>query len=235
MVEKFSNTEILNLRQLAAERAVDFVNSGMILGLGSGSTARIVIETIGKRIITGGLSDIIGIPTSKESEREALRNGITVSDLIDRPKVDLTIDGADEVDLDLNLIKGGGGALFREKIIADASKDVIIVVDETKISHSLGKLCPVPVEVYPLAIRSVAEYVRELGAMVSLREDKNGGVFKTEQGNNILDCRFGQIDNPHELAQKLSTKPGVIEHGLFLNMAGIIIVGGKEGIRHLKR
>jgi len=235
MVEKFSNTEILNFKHLAAERAVDFVNSGMIVGLGNGSTAKIVIETIGKRIITGILSDIVGIPTSKESQREALCNGIPVSLLNDYSKVDLTIDGADEVDLDLNLIKGGGGALFREKIVADASKDIIIVVDETKISHSLGKLCPVPVEVCPLAIRLVAEYIRKLGAMVSLREDKNGDVFKTEQGNNILDCRFGPIENPHGLAEKLSMKPGVIEHGLFLNMAGIVIVGGKEGIRHLKR
>ncbi|UCE65145.1 MAG: ribose 5-phosphate isomerase A [Candidatus Zixiibacteriota bacterium] len=235
MIKEFSNTEILNFRHLAAERAVDFVNSGMIVGLGSGPTAKIVIETIGKRIITGILSDIIGIPTSKESEREALRNGLMLSTLNDNPRIDLTIDGADEVDLDLNLIKGGRGALFREKIIADSSAEVIIVVDETKLSHSLGKLCPVPVEVYPMAIRSAGEFVRELGAMVTLREDKEGKVFKTEQGNNILDCRFGPIENPHELAQKLSMKPGIIEYGLFLNMANIIIVGGKEGIRHLKR
>jgi ribose 5-phosphate isomerase A len=235
MTDKFSKTEILSFKHLAAERAVDFVNSGMVIGLGSGSTAKIVIENLGKRIVTGKLTGIIGIPTSKESEREALRNGITVSSLNDHPKIDLTIDGADEVDLDLNLIKGGGGALFREKIIADVSADVIIVIDETKMSHSLGKLCPVPVEVHPYAIRLVAEYTRKLGAVVSLRNDKDGNVFKTEQGNNILDCRFGPIENPYELAAKLSMKPGVIEHGLFVNTATYIIVGGDEGIRLLKK
>jgi ribose 5-phosphate isomerase A len=235
MNKEFTKTEIINFKRLASERAIDFVNSGMVVGLGSGSTSMIAIENLGQRIISGKLSDIVGIPTSKETEKAALRNGIKISTLNDNPGIDLTIDGADEVDLDLNLIKGGGGALFREKIIADSSDEIIIIVDETKLSHSLGKLCPVPVEVHPLAIRTVGEFVRELGAIVSLREDKEGKVFKTEQGNNILDCRFGPIENPHELAKKLSMKPGVIEHGLFLNMAGIVIVGGKEGIRHLKR
>ncbi len=235
MSREFSSTEILNFKHLAAERAVDFINSGMVVGLGSGSTAKIVIECLGKRIIKEKLTNIIVIPTSKESEREALRNGLMLSTLIDNPRIDLTIDGADEVDLDLNLIKGGGGALFREKIIADSSVEVIIVVDETKLSFSLGKLCPVPVEVHPMAVRSVGEFIRELGAVVSLREDSKGNVFKTEQGNNILDCRFGPIEDTHELARKLSMKPGIIEHGLFLNMASIVIVGGKEGIRHLKR
>ena len=235
MDSNFSNTEILNFKRLAAERAVDFVNSGMILGLGSGSTAKIAVECLGRRIVAGNISNILGIPTSKETEREALRNGIALTSLNDHSKIDLTIDGADEVDLDLNLIKGGGGALFREKIVADASANIIIVVDETKMSHSLGKLSPVPVEVHPMAVRTVGEFVRELGAMVSLREDKEGNVFKTDQGNNILDCRFGPIGDPRELARKLSMKPGVIEHGLFLDMAGIIIVGGKEGLRHIKR
>lgn len=235
MSKEFSNTEIINFKHLAAERSVDFVNSGMVVGLGSGTTARLVIECLGRRIVKEKLTDIIAIPTSKESEREALRNGLPLSTLTDNPKIDLTIDGADEVDIDLNLIKGGGGALFREKIIADSSAEVIIVVDETKLSHSLGKLCPVPVEVHPLAVRSLGEFIRELGAMVSLREDAKGGVFRTEQGNNILDCRFGPIEDPHELSRILSMKPGIIEHGLFLNMADIVIVGGKEGIRHLKR
>lgn len=235
MKQQYSDTEILNFKNLAAERAVDFVNSGMVIGLGSGTTSNIMIANLGKRIATGKISDIIAIPTSKESEREALRNGISVSTLKDHPVIDLTIDGADEVDPDLNLIKGGGGALFREKIIADASAEVIIIVDETKISAELGERFPVPVEVFPDAIKPVTGFIGDLGATVALRKSKAGAVFKTEQGNIILDCRFGPIKNPHELSRKLSTKPGIIEHGLFLDMATIVIVGGKEGIRQIKR
>jgi ribose 5-phosphate isomerase A len=235
MTDKFSNAEILNFKRLAAERAVDFVNSGMVVGLGSGSTAKFAIDALGKKVITGKLTDIIGIPTSKDTEKDALRHGLTLASLNEHPKIDLTIDGADEVDQGLSLIKGGGGALFREKIIADASAEVLIVVDETKLSNSLGALSPVPIEVHPMAIRTVGEYVRELGAMVSLREDKDHNVYKTDQGNNILDCGFGPIKDPHKLALKLSAKPGIIEHGLFLDMAGIVIIGGKDGLRLLKR
>jgi ribose 5-phosphate isomerase A len=235
MTGEFSSDEILDFKRLAAERALDFIKPGMVVGLGSGSTAEIAIEKLGKRIADRRLTGIIGIPTSRETEQIALRNGVLLSALNEHPRVDLTIDGADEVDPDLNLIKGAGGALFREKIVAGASSEVIIVIDETKLSDRLGRTRSVPVEVHPLAIKSVSDFVRRLGAEVVLRRDEKGNPYKTEQGNDIIDCRFGPIENPDELAGTLSLKPGVIEHGLFLNMATLVIVGGKAGIRQLQR
>ncbi len=234
MTDKFSRTEVDIFKQLAAERAVDFVNSGMVVGLGTGSTAELAIERLGQRIVTGELTDVVGIATSKESERKALRNGIELTTLDKYSTVDLTIDGADEVDSRLNLIKGAGGALFREKIVSEASTDVIIAVDESKLSDNLGSKSSVPVEVIPFAIRPIAEYLRQLGALVKLREDSGGNVFRTEQGNNIIDCQFGKIENPGCLAQKLSQKSGIVEHGIFSNPNISVIVGGNEGIRHLK-
>lgn len=234
MTDKFSKTDLQLYKHIAAERAVDFVNSGMVVGLGTGSTAAMAIELLGKRIITGELSDILGVPTSKESEREALRNGIPLTMLDDYPKIDLTIDGADEVDPDLNLVKGGGGALFREKIVAEASEELIIVVDESKLADILGEKCPIPVEVLPFATRPIAEFLKQMGAVVTTREDSEEKIFRTEQGNIILDCRFGLLKNPGELARKLSLRSGIIEHGLFINLATQVIVGGKNGLKHLK-
>lgn len=235
MTSKFSDSEILDFKRIAAERAVDFVVSGMVVGLGSGSTAKFAVEELGKRIVSGGLTGITGIPTSNETERIALRNGIQLSTLNEHSKINLTIDGADEVDPKLNLIKGAGGALFREKIVEKASERVIIVVDETKLSDKLGTSHPVPVEVFPMAIASVSEFAENLGAKVVLRGENEGARYVTEQGNNIIDCRFGPIDDPYELAKTLSARPGVVEHGLFLDMATSVIVGGKEGVRHLRR
>jgi len=235
MKQQFSSNEILNFKRLAAERAVDFVKSGMVIGLGSGSTVNIMIESLGQRIAAGRLSDIKAIPASRGSELKAVRNGISIAALNDYPGIELTIDGADEVDPDLNLIKGGGGALFREKIIAEFSDKVIIIVDQTKLTRCLGESCPVPVEVFPGAVKPVAGFIENLGALVDLRKDSAGELFSTEQDNNILDCRFGPIEKPRELASILSMKPGIIEHGLFLDMASTIILGGKEGISYIER
>jgi len=235
MKQQFSSDEILNFKRFAAERAVDFVKSGMVIGLGSGSTVNILIECLGQRIAAGRLSDIKAIPASRESELKAVRNGISIATLNDHPGIELTIDGADEVDPDLNLIKGGGGALFREKIIAGFSDKVIIIVDQTKLTRRLGESFPVPVEVFPGAVKPVTGFIENLGASVDQRKDSSGKLFKTEQDNNILDCRFGPIENPRELARILSMKPGIIEHGLFLDMASTIIVGGKEGISYIER
>lgn len=235
MKQRFSSDEILNFKRLAAEKAVDFVKSGTVIGLGSGSTVNIMIESLGQRVAAGRLSDITAVPASRESELRAARNGISIATLDDHPGIELTIDGADEVDPDLNLIKGGGGALFREKIIAEFSARIIIIVDQTKLTRRLGESFPVPVEVFPAAVKLVTGFIESLGASIDLRKDESGGPFRTEQGNNILDCRFGAIQNPRELARILSMKPGIIEHGLFLDMASTIIVGGKEGISYMER
>ncbi len=226
---------INELKRSAAERAVEFVNSGMILGLGTGSTAVFAMNRLGELLVRGELTDIIAIPTSKETERIAWRNGIPLTTLRDHPVIDLTIDGADEIDPDLNLIKGGGGALLREKIVAEASRQVIIIADDSKTSDKLGTKWVVPVEVIPFGMRPVAEYIVSLGAKVEVREMSEGKPFRTDEGNHILDCRFGPIDNPAELAEKLSVKAGIVEHGLFLGIASDVIIAGMDGIKHLKK
>ncbi|MCK4452241.1 MAG: ribose 5-phosphate isomerase A, partial [Anaerolineae bacterium] len=151
------------------------------------------------------------------------------------PVVDVTIDGADEVDPHLNLIKGGGGALLREKIVAQASRCEIIVVDESKLSPALGTHWPVPVEVTPFGWRSQAAYLESLGAQPVLRLSSDGTPFTTDQGNLILDCRFGPISQPAQLAARLSERAGIVEHGLFLGLATDVILAGVEGVRHLER
>jgi ribose 5-phosphate isomerase A len=161
--------------------------------------------------------------------------GIPLTTLEDHPEVDLTIDGADEVDPNLDLIKGGGGALLREKIVAQASRREIIIVDETKLSPVLGMKWPVPVEVIPFGWGSQAEFLKSLGANVNPRLDRGKTLFKTDQGNLILDCNFGPIPEPALLAYELDRRVGIVEHGMFLGLASEVIVAGEEGIRHLKR
>ena len=153
----------------------------------------------------------------------------------EHPVVDLTIDGADEVDPDLNLIKGGGGALLHEKIVAQASRREIIVVDQAKLSPALGTLWPVPVEVVPFGYRSQAAYLESLGAKITLRQSNDGAPFETDQGNLILDCRFGPIPDPARLAVRLNRRAGIVEHGLFLGLATGIIVAGEQGIRYVEK
>jgi len=226
---------ITQYKQQAAEKAVEFVQSGMVVGLGTGSTAIFATRRIARLLKDGKLKNVSGFATSKSVWKEGQMLGIPMmSD--DMPNsLDLTIDGADEVDPDLNLIKGRGGALLREKIAAQASRRVIVVVDDSKLSPRLGTLHAVPVEVISFGWRSQFRYLESLGAKVEARYDADGSLFATDSGNMILDCNFGPIASPSELAAKLSTRAGIAEHGLFLGLATDLIVAGKDGVRHLER
>jgi ribose 5-phosphate isomerase A len=227
--------DISRLKQEAAERAVDFVKSGMIVGLGHGSTSLFALKRIAKLLETRGLSDILGVPCSLQVEDEARGLGIPLTTLEEHPIIDVTIDGADEVDPNLDLIKGGGGALLREKIVAQASRREIIVIEESKLSPSLGTRWPVPVEVVPFGLRCQLEYLGSLGARVSLRQTSRGDRFTTDQGNLIVDCDFGPIADPMKVASMLEGRAGIVEHGLFLGLATEVIVASTKGIRHITR
>lgn len=225
----------LDLKRQAAEHAVDYVESGMVVGLGHGSTAVFAVRRLAALIHAGMLQNILAIPCSKVVEQEALQLGIPLTTFATHPRIDLTIDGADEVDPNLNLIKGGGGALLREKIVAQASQQEIIVVDEGKLSPALGTHFAVPVEVVPFGWQSQTHYLEELGATWLLRLDTSGQPFITDQGNYILDCRFGPIADPIRLGQALDSLAVVVEHGLFLGLATRVVIGAADGLRYLER
>ena len=223
------------LKKEAGISAVDLVRPGMVLGLGTGSTAKYALEEISKRLKDGRLSGITGIPSSLETERTARELGIPVISFDDKQEIDLTIDGADEVDPALNLIKGGGGALLREKVLAQSSRRNVMIVDESKLSPVLGTHCPVPVEVIPFAWKPVANYLRSLGAEPVLRTNVDGTPYTTDQNNYIIDCRFGPILDLVELAVKLAQKAGIAGYGLFIGTASEVIVATSDGIRYQKR
>jgi ribose 5-phosphate isomerase A len=223
------------LKQQAAEQAVTFVESSMIVGLGEGSTAIWAVRHIAHRLQAGDLRDILGIPCSVHIEQEARQLGIPLTTLEEHPVIDLTIDGADEVNPDLDLIKGGGGALMREKIVAQASRREIIIVDESKMVPALGTGWAVPIEVIPFGQGSQQHYLESLGASVKIRQNKDGTPFKTDQGNLIMDSNFGAISNAAELAEKLKRRTGIAEHGLFIRLASDVIVASPGGIKHIQR
>lgn len=223
-----------SLKQKAGSAAVEFVQSGMVVGLGTGSTAVWAIRDLAELMARGTLTDILAIPTSKATEREARRLKIPLTTLEDHPLLDLVIDGADEVDPDLNLIKGGGGALLREKLVAQNAKRLIIAVDESKLSSQLGEQRAVPVEVISFGWKTQQQFLEDLGASVCLRTGKNDNVFVTDQGNYILDCRFGPIHDVLKLSARLNDRTGIVEHGLFLQMTTDLIVAGSKGIDHRK-
>ena len=238
MSEKEDSATLKNqetLKQNAAQHAVGFVKSGMVIGLGTGSTTRFALELMGEGIKAGQLRDIVGIPSSLQTEKVANELGIPLATLEQHPEIDLTIDGADEVDPQLNLIKGGGGALLREKVLAQASRRNVIIVDEGKLSPQLGTRWPVPVEVVPFAWQPEVNYLKSLGATVTLRKNNDQSIFTTDQDNLILDCNFGPIPNPEQLTFQLAQRAGIGENGLFLGLATEVIVAGRKGIRHLKR
>lgn len=221
-------------KRQAAEKAVQQVEDGMVVGLGSGSTAVYAVRAIGRLLAEGKLSDVVGVPTSQRTAHEAEEAGVPLVTLDEEPYVDLTIDGADEIDPELCLIKGMGGALLREKIVAAASERMIVVGDYRKRVAKLGTNTPVPVEVIPFARRPVMEYLELLGARVELR--MNGKrPFRSDEGNFILDCYFDLIEDPAQLGQTMRQQPGVVEHGLFLNLATAAVVAGPEGIQVLHR
>ena len=224
-------------KQQAAERAVELVVSGMIVGLGTGGTALYATRRIGALIRAGELRDIVAVPTSVAIGTEARRLGIPLLDDERSGPADITIDGADEIDPALDLIKGRGGALLREKIVAQTSRRLVIVADETKLSPALGTRRPLPVEVVPFGWRSQMEYVSTLlpQARVSLRTAPDGAPFTTDNGNFILDCMIGPIEHPQRLAVVLQARAGVVAHGLFLGLATDVIVAGPSGVEHRTR
>lgn len=207
----------------------------MKVGLGTGSTAVFATRRIGELLKAGELRDIVAFATSKATAQEAIRLGIPLMPDELPGDLDVTIDGADEVDPDLNLIKGGGGALLREKIVAQASRREVIVVDETKLSPRLGTRWPVPVEVLPFGWLSQARYVESLGARYTIRTNRDGTQFVTDSGNMILDCNFGPIDDARRLAVALSSRAGIVEHGLFIDFVTDLIVAGASGVQHRSR
>jgi len=219
-------------KEAAARASLRFVNDGDIVGLGSGSTAECAIRLLGERLKSG--LRIRGIPTSVRSKELAASLGIPLTTLDDYQQIDVTIDGADEFDPELRLIKGGGGALLREKIIASASKKVVIVADSSKQVQVLGKF-PMPVEVIPFAQALIANKITALGASVTLRQYVDENPFVTDDGHRILDCRFGQIPDPHTLAHTLSDMPGVVEHGLFINMVNVVLMGKGDEVMEFRR
>ncbi len=215
------------MKRIAAEKSVERVENGMIIGLGTGSTVEYAIKKLGERIKTG--LKIEGIPTSLKTKKLALEHNIPLVDLNDYPEIDLTIDGADEVDSHLNLIKGGGGALTREKIVAYHSKKEIIVIDETKVVKKLGIGFPIPVEVTKFGWKATKKSLEELGCTIELRTIMDE-VYITDNSNYILDCDFGKIDEAETLEKEINSIPGVIENGLFIDLVDEVIVGSKQGI-----
>jgi ribose 5-phosphate isomerase A len=223
-------------QQRAAEHAVTFVQSGMVVGLGTGTTAHFAVRKLAEQLRTGDLRDIVVISSSQVTEALARELGIPLTTLDARPRIDLTIDGADEVDPDLNLIKGAGGALLREKILAQASAREIIVVDDSKLSPVLGTKRALPVEVVTFAWQSHLRYLETtLGAQVEARRTTNGRIFETDQGNMILDCRLSPMLRLDELSAQIRARAGIVEHGLFLGLTTDLISAGEAGVRHVTR
>ena len=210
------------LKRRAAERAVEFVKDGHIVGIGTGSTVRYVIQSLGKRVESG--DQLIGVPTSKQSERLAREFKIPLRQLNEVVRIDLVIDGADELDADFNMIKGGGGALTREKLVALSSSLRVIVIDETKLVSRLGKKYRLPVEVLAFGWRYSQNRLLQLGCSVYLRM-RGSEVFETDNGNYILDCDFDGIEDVAEMEKRIKIIPGVIESGLFIGLADRVIIG----------
>ncbi len=221
-------------KKQAAEAAVELVESGMVLGLGHGSTVQFALEALCAKLKNGQLKDIIGIPCSKQTEAVACQLGIPLADLNDHVAIALTLDGADEVDPQLNLIKGGGGALMREKIVAQASRREVIMIDESKLSEKLGSRVPLPIEVAQFGWARQQSFIAELNGRAMLRVDADGKPKLSDQGNYLLDCDFGPIAGPHGLAHSLEARSGILEHGLFLGLASDVIVAGPKGMQHLR-
>lgn len=222
------------MKREAAERALQFVEDGMIVGLGTGSTAAHFVDLLGQKVSQG--LKVTGIATSKATERQAEALGIPLASLDDEPEIDLTVDGADEVDSTLRLIKGGGGALLREKIVASASERVVIVADQSKLVERLGAF-PLPIEVVPfgfkVSLAMIEDIADELGLEGEIRQrlGQDGKPFISDGGNFIVDCAFGHLDDPEALAELLPFTPGVVDHGLFIGLADQAIIAGADGVR----
>jgi ribose 5-phosphate isomerase A len=224
------------LKRKAAERAAEWIRDGMTVGLGTGSTVRHLLDVIAERRAAGEWGGIVGVPTSVDTERRARALGIPLATLAERPRIDVTIDGADEVDPELRLIKGLGGALLREKIVAAASAELIIVADDSKAVARLGTRAPLPVEVDPFGEPVQPDFLRALGCEPVQRKNGDGEPYVTDGGNHILDCRFASgIGDAEGLERALALRPGIVESGLFLGMATAAVIAGAGGVRVMQR
>jgi ribose 5-phosphate isomerase A len=222
-------TDVDALKRAAAERATEWVEPGMVVGLGTGSTAIWAVRRIGARLAEGTLRDIVAVPTARQTAEEARRVGITLL-ADDVPwEIDLTIDGADEVDPALNLVKGGGGALLREKLVAQATAREVIVVDDSKPSPMLGTTHAVPIEVVEFGFATTMAWLRAAGAEPELRGG-DAAPYRTDQGNLIVDADFGPVPDPAALAARLANHAGIAEHGLFVGLTDTLVVAGPDGI-----
>lgn len=225
----------MNLKEQSARHALAYVRSGMVLGLGTGSTSAQFVDLLGEQLRAGALTGIVGVPTSDGTADQARALGIPLATLADHARLDLAVDGADEVDHDLNLIKGLGRAMVREKIVASHADRFVVVVDESKIVPRLGR-GPFPVDIVPFSFEAQLRWLNTLGCRAELRLEKDGSPVITDDGNYMALCRFPEgIADPNALARALADRPGIAEHGLFLGMATDVIVAGTEGIRVLHR
>jgi ribose 5-phosphate isomerase A len=218
-------------KEAAGRAGAELVREGDVVGLGSGSTAYFAVVALGERV-KGGLK-IIGIPTSVQTADLGRAVGIPLTTLNEYPEIDITIDGADEVGPKLNLIKGGGGALLREKVVASASKKMVVVADSSKVVPELGRF-PLPLEVISFARTVVENKIMSLGGSPKLRAKSDGSPYLTDNGNQILDCSFGRITDPRALARQLSDVPGIVEHGLFIGLASVALVGRGDRVEELR-
>ncbi|HMK21854.1 MAG TPA: ribose-5-phosphate isomerase RpiA [Terriglobales bacterium] len=219
-------------KEAAARASLKYVHDGQVVGLGTGSTATIAIRLLGEQVRSG--LKIRGIPTSKASHDLARQLGIPLITFEDAQQIDVTIDGADEFDPALNLIKGGGGALLREKVVASATKLQVIVTDSSKQVQVLGKF-PLPVEVIRFAAPLIAKKISAMGARVAPRQDATGKPYLTDEGNHILDCHFGHIPDPAALSRTLSDMPGIVEHGLFVGLASVVLMAKAGAVEEFER
>jgi ribose 5-phosphate isomerase A len=224
------------LKKKAAEYALNFVHSGMILGLGTGSTTAHFITLLGERLQAGELTGILAVPTSQETEKRARSLGIPLTNLSEHPHLDLAVDGADEVDPDLNLIKGLGRALLREKIVEIHAGRFVVIVTDDKLVPRLGSLGPLPIEIVPFEAAAQIRWLNTLGCLAEIWYEEDGRPAITDNGNQLALLRFHDgIDDPYGLARKLADRPGIVEHGLFLDMASQVVVAAEKEIRLLER
>lgn len=229
-------TDSESLKRAVGERAVEWIEDGMVVGLGTGSTVRHLLDVIGERRAEGQLQSIVGVPTSEDTRIRATRLGIPLGDLASHPRLDIALDGADEFDPSLDLIKGLGGALLREKLVAVASRSFIALVDESKRVPKLGTRAPVPVEIDPYSVGIQFDFLTGLGCEPRLRKDAQGRDFQTDGGHLIIDCYFPDgLADAEAIALELDRRPGVMEHGLFLGFAERVLVAGGDGVIVLER
>jgi len=225
----------MDAKQRAGEAALRQVRDGMILGLGTGSTAKFFIEAVGAAVRAGKLRDVRTVPTSLVSEKLARDAGLGVITFAQTAKIDLTVDGADEIAPDLTLIKGLGGALLREKLVAQNSSKLVIIADASKLVTKLGTKSPLPVEVTPFGVEASERFLRDLGCVPTLRRQANGEIFVTDNGNYIFHCRFAEIPDPKALNLKLSARAGIVESGLFIDLASTAIIADNETVWTIAR